>query len=168
VIILSTHLLSILFRQLIGKPIDCIHDNNKEQIIWQSLRSLHNVGPSHVIMSSISAAKIGGKETMLQMYASSKNSDNQFQTFRIDFPHLEGCFTGTGDSFSALVLAWFHRENNLIVSSLYYFLHKFLHLPFSFLQSACEKAISVIHQILLKTIGKFLYSSIHTILKSFI
>jgi pyridoxal/pyridoxine/pyridoxamine kinase len=105
-----------LFRQLIGKPINCTHDNSKEQIIWQSLRSLHNVGPSHIIISSISAAKIDGKETLLQMYASSKNSDNQYQTFRIDFPYLAGCFTGTGDSFSALILAWFHREKNLIVS----------------------------------------------------
>ncbi len=42
--------------------------------------------------------------------------DNQYQTFRIDFPSLEGVFTGTGDSFSALILAWFHKENNLIVS----------------------------------------------------
>jgi len=116
VTILPFNLLSSLFRQLIGKPINCTYDNNKEQIIWQSLQSLHNVGPSHIIMSSISAAKIGGKETMLQMYASSKNSDNQYQTFRIDFPYLTGCFTGTGDSFSALTLAWFHREKNLIVS----------------------------------------------------
>jgi pyridoxal/pyridoxine/pyridoxamine kinase len=67
-------------------------------------------------MSSISAAKLGGKETMLKMYASSKNSNNHYQTFRIDFPHLEGCFTDTGDSFSALILAWFYKEKNLIVS----------------------------------------------------
>lgn len=100
---------------------DTIQDNNKEQILWQSLRSLHNMGPSHIIMSSISAAKIGGEKTMLQMHASSKISDNQYQIFRIDFPYLEGCFTGTGDSFSALVLAWFHKEKNLIVSSFYFF-----------------------------------------------
>jgi len=67
-------------------------------------------------MSSILATKIGGKEMMLQMFASSKTSDNQYQTFRIDFPYLEGRFTGTGDSFSALILAWFHKDNNLIVS----------------------------------------------------
>lgn len=90
--------------------------DNKEQNLFQSLRSLHNIGPSHIIMSSISSAKMGGEKTMLQMDASSKISDNQYQTFRIDFPYLEGCFTGTGDSFSALVLAWFHREKNLIVN----------------------------------------------------
>ncbi len=102
--------------QLIGKQINCSQDDNKEQIIWQSLRSLHDIGPSHIIISSIPAAKVGGKETMLQMYASSKTSNNQYETFRIDFPYLEGCFTGTGDSFSALILGWFHKENNLIVS----------------------------------------------------
>ena len=43
-------------------------------------------------------------------------SDNKYQTFQIDFPRLGNCFTGTGDSFSALILAWFHKQNNLIVS----------------------------------------------------
>ena len=95
--------------QLIGKQINCSQ-------IWQSIRSLHDLGPSHIIISSIPAAKVGGKETMLQMHASSKNSNNQYETFRIDFPYLQGCFTGTGDSFSALILGWFHKENNLIVS----------------------------------------------------
>ena len=53
--------------------------------------------------------------------------DNQYQTFCIDFPKLEGCFTGTGDSFSALILAWFHRENNLIVSEARrHFFHRLL------------------------------------------
>jgi hypothetical protein len=90
------------------------------------------MGPSHIIISSISADKIGGNQTKLQMRASSKLSgrinfkyflfifyfilDNQYQTFQIDFPRLESIFTGTGDSFSALILAWFHKENNLIVS----------------------------------------------------
>jgi pyridoxal/pyridoxine/pyridoxamine kinase len=49
--------------------------------------------------------------------------DNQYQTFRINFPRLDGAFTGTGDSFSALILAWFHRENNIIVSKDFLFNH---------------------------------------------
>ncbi|UJR15968.1 hypothetical protein I4U23_002887 [Adineta vaga] len=119
--------------QLIGRKIDFTsNNNNKEHVLWQSLQSLHSLGPSHIIISSISADKTGGTNAMLQMYASSKKSDNNYQTFRIDFPYLSGCFTGTGDSFSALVLAWFHREKNLI--------------------TACEKSISILHQILVKTI----------------
>jgi len=110
--------------QLVGKVID--------KSLWQMLRSLHEKGPKHIIMSSISAVKTGGQSSMLQMIASSKTSENQYEAFRIDFPRLEGCFTGTGDSFSALILIWFHRENNL--------------------KSACEKAISILHQILLKTL----------------
>jgi pyridoxal/pyridoxine/pyridoxamine kinase len=116
------------FRQLIGKPIDC----TDEESIWQSLRTLHNMGPSHIIVSSISAAKLGGNQSALQMRASSKleskncfykkmildlnDLDNQYQTFQIDFPRLDSDFTGTGDSFSALILAWFHKTNNLMVS----------------------------------------------------
>lgn len=97
---------------MIGKP---IASNNQQQILHQSLQTLHEMGPSHIIISSISAAKIGGTPNMLQMHASSKTSDNHYQTFRIDFPYLKGCFTGTGDTFSALILVWYHKENNLIV-----------------------------------------------------
>ncbi len=62
----------LYFRQLIGKQIDCTDNDNEEEIIWQSLRLLHNMGPSHIIISSISAAKTGGNQTILQMRASSK------------------------------------------------------------------------------------------------
>ncbi|CAF0990495.1 unnamed protein product [Adineta steineri] len=116
---------------LIDKQINCTVDDNQEEIIWQSLRILHNMGPSHIIISSISAAKTGGNQTVLQMRASTKLADNQYQTFQIDFPRLDSCFTGTGDSFSALILAWYHKENDLI--------------------RACEKTVSILHQILLKT-----------------
>ena len=123
---------SIPFRQLIGQSIDYTHNNNGEDLIWQSFRSLHNLGPSHIIVSSIPTDKIGGNQGQLQMRASSKLAgmtidrhpylpirsilDNQYQTFHIDFPRLEGNFTGTGDSFSALIVAWFHKEYNLLVS----------------------------------------------------
>ena len=122
----SYSIVYFLCRQLIGKSINGTDHSNREEIVWQALQALHQIGPSHVIMSSISAAKMGGNRSMLQMYASSKISDEQYQTFQIDFPHLEGCFTGTGDSFSALVLAWFHKENNLIVSRSSYHFHSFL------------------------------------------
>ena len=39
--------------------------------MWQSL---HNMGPSHVIISSISGEKIGDNKAMLQMRASSRLS----------------------------------------------------------------------------------------------
>ena len=119
-------------RQLIGKQIDCTGNGEDEDVLGQSFRSLHDLGPSHIIISSVSAAKLGGNQTNLQLRASSKLPgrldvkksisihvilDNQYQTFRIDFPRLEGIFTGTGDSFSALLLAWFHRDKSLIVSN---------------------------------------------------
>lgn len=100
---------------MIGKSIASNNEQKQVPILSQSLQTLHQMGPSHIIISSISAAKIGGTENMLQMHASSKISDNQYQTFRIDFPYLKGCFTGTGDTFSALILVWYHKQNNLIV-----------------------------------------------------
>lgn len=126
--------------QLIGKQIDC---TNEEQTIWHSFRSLHRLGPTHIIISSISAAKLGQNPTNLQMCASSKLSNNQYQTFQINFPRLDGIFTGTGDSFSALILAWYHKESNMI--------------------NACEKAISVLYQVLLKTIESSKPTSIHNL-----
>jgi pyridoxal/pyridoxine/pyridoxamine kinase len=64
--------MTCVFRQLIGKKIDCNHNDNQEEGISQSLRLLHNMGPSHIIISSISAAKTNGNQTMLQMRASTK------------------------------------------------------------------------------------------------
>ncbi|CAF3433196.1 unnamed protein product [Rotaria socialis] len=126
---------------LIGEQSNDTHTENEDNSIWQSLRTLHSMGPSHIIISSISADKIGRSENILQMRASSKISNDQYQTFRIDFPRLESSFTGTGDSFSALILAWLHKENNLVC--------------------ACEKAISILHQVLLKTIELSKPISIH-------
>jgi len=60
--------MTCVFRQLIGKKIDC----NQEEGISQSLRLLHNMGPSHIIISSISTAKTDGNQTILQMRASTK------------------------------------------------------------------------------------------------
>ena len=60
------------FRILVGKKFDYINNDNQEDTIWQSLRSLHDMGPHHVIISSISAAKISGNLNTLQMRASSK------------------------------------------------------------------------------------------------
>jgi len=64
--------MTCVFRQLIGKKIDCTHNDNQEEGICQSLRLLHNMGPSHIIISSISASKTDGNQTMLQMRASTK------------------------------------------------------------------------------------------------
>lgn len=88
---------------------------NAETALWRSMQTLHGMGPSQVIVSSIPAVKTGGEGSTWRMYASSNAGDGHCQTFRIEFPYLKGCFTGTGDSFSALVLAWLHKDQNLVV-----------------------------------------------------
>lgn len=50
-------------------------------------------------------------------FLSARMLDDQYQRFQIDFPRLEGHFTGTGDSFSSLLLAWFDKDNNLLVTT---------------------------------------------------
>lgn len=58
---------------MIGKSTnETVHDENQDDSLWLSLRTLHNMGPTHIIVSSVPANKIGRKENILQMRASSK------------------------------------------------------------------------------------------------
>lgn len=60
------------FRVLIDRQIDCHDGAHQEEVLWQSLRLLHNMGPAHIIISSISPDKTDGNPAMLQMRASTQ------------------------------------------------------------------------------------------------
>ncbi|CAF0768956.1 unnamed protein product [Didymodactylos carnosus] len=92
------------FEQLIDSKINYANDTD----VIESMKRLHKMGPSQIVMSK-----------------------TNYSMFRIEFPKIPFYFTGTGDTFSALLLAWIHKQNELNV--------------------ACEKTISVIYKILLRT-----------------
>ena len=62
---------------------------------------LHNKGTKTVIISSTEI----GQENTLVLLASSK-SDNDIKRARLSMPKIDAIFTGTGDLFSSMLLAW--------------------------------------------------------------
>lgn len=52
------------------------------------------------------------------MLGSRRPSGCPQEAFRIDVPRLEGYFTGSGDLFAALLLAWLQRHPTLLSAAL--------------------------------------------------
>ncbi|CAH0715513.1 unnamed protein product, partial [Brenthis ino] len=67
------------------------------------IEALHNKGVKTVVLSS---TVLGDEKNML---AIASNKDTCYQ---IVIPKLNASFTGTGDLFAALFLAWFHKTNS--------------------------------------------------------
>ncbi|XP_047533513.1 pyridoxal kinase [Vanessa atalanta] len=65
--------------------------------------ALHSIGAKTVVLSST----ILGDENNMIAIASNKES-----CYQIEIPKINATFTGTGDLFAALFLAWSHKTNN--------------------------------------------------------
>lgn len=87
-------------------------------------KKLHAQGPRVVVISSFEeegaeeeAAKSGNPRELLVIgsKASGDSKDGEPQTYEqyeIRFPWIDSYYTGTGDLFAALLLAWLHRYPN--------------------------------------------------------
>ncbi|CAK1580310.1 unnamed protein product [Parnassius mnemosyne] len=67
------------------------------------IRALHEKGVKTVVLSS---TDLGDDKNMIGI-ASTKGS-----CYKIDIPKVDATYTGTGDLFAALFLAWSHKTNN--------------------------------------------------------
>ncbi|KAJ0176597.1 hypothetical protein K1T71_007776 [Dendrolimus kikuchii] len=67
------------------------------------IQALHKKGVKTVVLSSTEL----GDEQHIVAIASTEGA-----CFKIVIPQLDAAFTGTGDLFAALFLAWFHKTNN--------------------------------------------------------
>lgn len=67
---------------------------------------------------------------------------------RVEMPKLPARFTGTGDLFAALILAWGHEPLQVNVN-MFCHARQSLHVA---LQSVCEKAICTMHAVLMRTL----------------
>lgn len=97
----------------------------------KAIEKLHSLGPKIVVLSSV---KLDPNQDQLTMICSQNQDDNSaHQKLRIDFPRLPGAFTGTGDLFSALFLAWLSKcgDNNIV--------------------EACERTVSTVFEVLKRT-----------------
>ncbi|CAH0691874.1 unnamed protein product [Spodoptera exigua] len=67
------------------------------------IEALHKKGPKTVVLSSTEL----GDETYMIAIASTGGVQ-----YQINIPKLDDAFTGTGDLFASLFLAWWHKTNN--------------------------------------------------------
>lgn len=90
---------------LVDRPIHSIND------ALQAIDALHENGVETVVLSSTEL----GTENHLLGIASSKKG-NKRTVLKINIPRLPATFTGTGDLFAALFLAWLAKSNDLQVA----------------------------------------------------
>lgn len=81
--------------------------------VWDAINILHAKGCKTVVISSSTLAD----ENCLLGFASRKSSDETVRAM-IKIPKVPANFTGTGDLFTALFLAWMHKTNNNVKFSL--------------------------------------------------
>ncbi|KAK5646487.1 hypothetical protein RI129_004951 [Pyrocoelia pectoralis] len=87
---------------LTDKKINTIED------AWDAISILHEKGCKTVVISS---TEFGNDEYLVAM--ASSHTEGGRRTLTINIPKLQASFTGTGDLFAALFLAWMHKTNDL-------------------------------------------------------
>jgi len=98
-----------------------------EEDAFQAMKALHAKGPETVVLTSTHFEN----EPNLVLMASNKNDLKQY--IKLQIPRLDAVFTGTGDLFASMLLAWSHNHPND-------------------LKLSCEKTLSAIQSILKKTL----------------
>lgn len=104
--------ISITSRQLVRTAIEKIHEMNVEKVVITSLECLP-----------------GTPDDCMTLVGSDRSVNLVFQ---ISFKKFPGKYTGTGDLFASLLLAYMNNQTNS-------------------LKNACEMAISVMHKVLKRT-----------------
>lgn len=69
----------------------------------KAIQALHNKGVKTVVLSS---TYLGDEKNMIAL------ASNAGSCYKIQIPKLDATFTGTGDLFAALFLAWSHKSDN--------------------------------------------------------
>nr|CAG4644109.1 EOG090X09AY [Lepidurus arcticus] len=84
-----------------------------EEDALKAMDALHDKGVRTVVISS---SELGKGDGTLNSYASSRNGDGT-KRLKIQIPRLPHVFTGTGDLFASLLLAYMHKfEGNLVLA----------------------------------------------------
>lgn len=98
-----------------------------EKDAFKTMKVLHEKGPEIIVLTSTSFED----QPNLVLMASSKADLSHY--IRLEIPRLDAIFTGTGDLFASMLLAWLHEHSNGVKLS-------------------CEKTMSAIQAILRKTL----------------
>ncbi|XP_047671380.1 pyridoxal (pyridoxine, vitamin B6) kinase a [Tachysurus fulvidraco] len=103
----------------------------------EAMDLLHAMGPDTVVITSSDLLSPLGDQYLVALGSQNTvNADGskEKQRIRMDIPKLDAVFVGTGDLFTALLLAWTH------------------HHPKD-LKAACEKTVSVMQHVIKRTIA---------------
>ncbi|ORX80637.1 pyridoxal kinase-like protein [Basidiobolus meristosporus CBS 931.73] len=114
---------------LTGLKINTLRD------VHECLDRLHDLGIEHVVITSCQLSDTP-KDTLI-LYGSQRRGSKVNQ-FSLQFPQLDGYFTGTGDVLAALILAHLQKESEQAVEES--------------LTVACEKGIATMIDILARTV----------------
>ncbi|CAK1551109.1 unnamed protein product [Leptosia nina] len=82
---------------LTGLPMENLDDSLKV------IQALHDRGVKTVVLSS---TELGDDDNMIGL------ASNKDECYKIEIPKVDAIFTGTGDLFAALFLAWSHKTKN--------------------------------------------------------
>ncbi|ELU03774.1 hypothetical protein CAPTEDRAFT_170287 [Capitella teleta] len=103
----------------------------------QAMMKLHSMGPKTVIISSLEF----GSE--LDLFGCGSTITNGSPTMmQVHIPRLDAQFTGSGDLFTALLLAWLHKHSDDF-------------------QLACGKAVSTMQHVLRRTLAHSKQAVLH-------
>lgn len=105
---------------LVERPVKTIAD------AVSAVTSLHDLGVETVVLSS---TDLGSENLLLGLASTTRGGVRK--VFKIEIPRLPASFTGTGDLFAALILAWMTKLNDL--------------------QAALEKTIATLQAVLKRT-----------------
>ncbi|KAL3670000.1 hypothetical protein V7S43_005371 [Phytophthora oleae] len=82
----------------------------------RACKKLHTLGPKVVVISSFQEASEGKTPKELVVIGSkvisSEGGDRRCEQYEVRFPWIDSYYTGTGDLFAALLLAWLYRFPN--------------------------------------------------------
>uniref|UniRef100_A0A673WGM4 Pyridoxal kinase n=1 Tax=Salmo trutta TaxID=8032 RepID=A0A673WGM4_SALTR len=97
---------------------------------------LHQMGPDTVVLTSTDLTSPHGDQFLVALGSQKMvrpDGSKSTQKIRIEMPKVDAVFVGTGDLFTAMLLAWSHHHPND-------------------LKAACEKTVSVLHHVIKRTI----------------
>ncbi|CAB1346958.1 unnamed protein product, partial [Coregonus sp. 'balchen'] len=107
-----------------------------EKDALEVMELLHQMGPDTVVLTSTDLTSPRGDQFLVALGSQRivrPDGTKSTQKIRIEMPKVDAVFVGTGDLFTAMLLAWSHHHPND-------------------LKAACEKTVSVLHHLELRMV----------------
>nr|CAG4641014.1 EOG090X09AY [Eulimnadia texana] len=87
-------------------------ENERDAV--KAMHELHKKGARNIVISS----SVLGGDSVLTAFGSSFQDDSAMQCWKLEIPRLPYIFTGTGDLFASLLLAWMEKTSGNLATAL--------------------------------------------------